>query len=239
MEKSDKGHLLLFGASGAIGSAIYQNFKEKGWEVVGVSRTVLHDSYDKDLIMSSDPLDSGFDSSIFDKYAPYNAVIWAQGANLNDSVYTVESSANLELYKANCLYIVITLRILLERRLLAPSARMCVISSIWQSLARQNKLSYGMTKAALQGLIMSAAADLGKDGYVINAVLPGALDTPMTRQNLSHNQLEKLQSATLFGRLPTLNEVAALTYFLCSEDNSGITGQSIAVDLGFSHVRIL
>lgn len=96
-----------------------------------------------------------------------------------------------------------------------------------------------MTKAALQGLVLSAAADLGKDGYLINAILPGALDTPMTRKNLAPEQLERLQSATLFNRLPTLADVGSLAYFLCSEGNTSITGQFIATDLGFSHVRIL
>lgn len=238
MKKASGSRLLLFGASGAIGSAICSQFGAQGWDVIGVSRSAGRPCNSGKTIIA-DPLDRNHNPSAFDEAAPYSAVVWAQGANANDSVYTVDASKNLDLYQANCLYVVTTLRTLLERKLLGAGARLCIISSIWQSLARQNKLSYCMTKAALQGLVMSAAADLGKDGYLINAVLPGALDTPMTRQNLSAEQLEHLQSATLFDRLPTLEEVASLAYFLCSDSNSGITGQSIAVDLGFSHVRIL
>jgi hypothetical protein len=96
-----------------------------------------------------------------------------------------------------------------------------------------------MTKAALSGLVLSAAADLAGDGHLINAVLPGALDTPMTRKNLAAAQIGTLSSATGFGRLPALGDVASLVLFLCSPQNSGITGQFIAADLGFSNVRLL
>jgi 3-oxoacyl-[acyl-carrier protein] reductase len=238
MIQADVKRLLLFGASGAIGNGMCSQFNKQGWDVVSVTRTLRENPVNSRVIVI-DPLDEKYDPAIFDTAAPYSAVIWAQGANLNDSVYTVNAEENIDLYRANCLFIVITLRTILDRRLLAPGARLCVISSIWQTIARQNKLSYGMTKAALQGLVLSAAADLGKDGYLINAILPGALDTPMTRQNLTPEQIDLLQSATLFGRLPTPADVSSLAFFLCSDANTSITGQSIAVDLGFSHVRIL
>ena len=78
-----------------------------------------------------------------------------------------------------------------------------------------------------------------KDGILINAILPGALDTPMTRENVAQEQLQKLSSATHFNKLATTEDVANLAYFLCSSQNTGITGQFIATDLGFSHVRLL
>ncbi len=231
--------LLLFGASGAIGQAVAARFIARGWSVAGVSRTGHDDSASNLKWIIADLEQSLGDSAIFDAQAPYQAVCWAQGANLNDSVYDVDENANLALYRANCLVILTSLKLLLQRGLLAAPARLCVVSSIWQNLARQDKLSYSMTKSALQGLVLSAAADLAKDGHLINAVLPGALDTPMTRQNLTSAQISKLANATQFGRLPHLEDVANLAYFLCSEENTGITAQFIAADLGFSHVRIL
>jgi NAD(P)-dependent dehydrogenase (short-subunit alcohol dehydrogenase family) len=96
-----------------------------------------------------------------------------------------------------------------------------------------------MSKAALKGLVLSAAADLAKDGHLINAVLPGALDTPMTRRNLSAEQIGRLEGATQFGKLSKLGDVASLVCYLCGAENTGITGQFIAADLGFSHVRIV
>ena len=74
---------------------------------------------------------------------------------------------------------------------------------------------------------------------MINAVLPGALDTPMTRSNLNEYQLGQLQKMTPLGTLSTLDDVCNLVGFLCSKYNTGITGQFVAADGGFSHARII
>lgn len=235
-----KNRILVFGASGAIGSFISNQFSQNDWEVVAVSRTGIDRASPGLTSIIYDPLaQSPGSPTILDTGTPYTAVCWAQGSNNSDNVYNVNLEENLAVYQANCIYILATLKILLVRHLLAPRARLCIISSIWQNLARQDKLSYCMSKAALQGLVLSASADLAKDGILINAILPGALDTPMTRQNLAAEQIQKLSSATYFNKLPELGDVANLAYFLCSEHNTGITGQFIAADLGFSHVRLL
>jgi hypothetical protein len=61
----------------------------------------------------------------------------------------------------------------------------------------------------------------------------------MTRKNLTAEQIERLTAATGHRRLVTLDEVATAVCFLCSPANTGITGQFIAADLGFSRVRIV
>lgn len=231
--------LLLFGVTGAIGTAIAASAVERGWAVTGVARRVPAQDIAGVEHVVFDPLHDRFESTTLAAAAPFDAVCWAQGANGNDSVYNVDIDANLEMYRANCTYILVTLQALLGAAKLASPARLCVISSIWQNLARQSKLSYCMTKAALQGLVLSASADLAKDGHLINAVLPGALDTPMTRKNLSAEQIDRMTAATQFGRLPALDDVVNLVLHLCSRENTGITGQFITADLGFSHVRIV
>ncbi len=235
----DRQHLLVFGASGMIGKSISNYFMEKGWKVTAVvrnqntagtcSQELIYDPFSRDITKGNN----------LDTKDPYDAVCWAQGVNANDSVYDVDLDRHHDVYQTNCLYILASLKQLLNSRLLASNARLCIISSIWQKLARQNKLSYCMSKSALQGLVMSASADLAKEGILINAVLPGALDTPMTRKNVSEEQLAGLIESTYFNKLPTLEDVSGLVYFLCSSLNSGITGQFIAADLGFGHVRLL
>jgi len=237
---SNKQRILVFGASGAIGSSISNLFSSNNWDVVAVSRSGETEPSPEALSIAYDPFALPPSSvDLLNTDVPYAAICWAQGRNASDNVYNVNPDENLAVYQANCLYILVTLKALLENRLLAPSARLCIISSIWQNLARQDKLSYCMSKAALQGLVLSASADLAKDGILINAILPGALDTPMTRNNVATEQLDKLSSATYFNKLPALEDVANLAYFLCSPQNTGITGQFIAADLGFSHVRLL
>jgi 3-oxoacyl-[acyl-carrier protein] reductase len=231
--------ILVFGATGAIGQSVVDASVTRGWNVTAVARTLPSATSSQVTSLALDPLADNFSMSQLTAGAPYTSICWAQGANVNDSIYNVDVAKHLEIYSANCLYILVTLRALLEHKLLAPASRLCIISSIWQNLARQSKLSYCVSKSALQGLVLSASADLAADGHLINAVLPGALETPMTRKNLTANQIDRLSSATAFHRLPALNDVASLVCYLCSPENTGITGQFIAADLGFSHVRIV
>jgi 3-oxoacyl-[acyl-carrier protein] reductase len=235
----DAERLLLFGASGAIGGAILGAAVARGWQVTAVSRSGSGAEAKGVRWVGVDPLSADFSADHLAAPEPYTSVCWAQGANLNDSVYDVTMESHLAIYNANCTYILVTLQGLLKAGLLAPASRLCVISSIWQELARQSKLSYCMSKAALKGLVLSASADLAKDGHLINAVLPGALDTPMTRRNLSVEQIGRLEGATQFGKLSQLGDVASLVCYLCGAENTGITGQFIAADLGYSHVRIV
>lgn len=234
-------NLLLFGGSGSIGSAIHARFLREGWQVTVVSRSngqiKGHVQWDPSSQGQSTANIAGIDVLV--AQGPFDAVCWAQGMNGTDSVYTFDQYLHEDMYKANVLYVLNSMHTLVKRNLLRAPARLCVISSIWQEMARQTKLSYCVTKAALQGLVLSAAADLAQEGHVINAVLPGVIDTPMTRANLKPEQVRKVEEATLFGRLPTLEEVASCVYSLCDSSTTAVTGQFINVDLGYSRVRVI
>lgn len=234
MPPSASSHLLVFGSNGAIGTAVASAAEVRGWKVTRVAR------HPGPGVLAVDPFSERFRATeAFPRDVYYTAVCWAQGANLTDTVYDIDLERHMQAYQANVAYILATLKLMLEADVLAPASRLCIISSIWQNLARQSKLSYCVTKSALQGLVLSASADLARDGHLINAVLPGALDTPMTRKNLSPEQVDRLARATQFDRLSTLEDVSSVVLYLCSPENTGITGQFVCADLGFSHVRIV
>jgi NAD(P)-dependent dehydrogenase (short-subunit alcohol dehydrogenase family) len=224
---------LVFGASGAIGGAVAEALAADGCEVVGTTRSVLPDGG----LLAVDPFEAEVGLRALDGLAPFDAVVWSQGANVNDSLLDFDLDTHIEILMANCVFVSATLAGLLHADLLRDDARLCVISSIWQTLARPQKYSYTVSKAALAGLVHSASADLAPRGMLINAVLPGVVDTAMTRSVLEREQIDGVATATGFGRLTTLADVAGTVAFLCSERNTGTTGQSIAVDLGFSTVR--
>lgn len=230
----------VFGASGSIGQAICQHYDAKGWRVLAFSRQGLAPAGMGDgiqwLAWDREPTPATC------KVLAANhveAVVWAQGRNCTDNIFDFDEVQHAHLYEANVLFVLRTLNALLQMKALAPSSRMCVISSIWQDIARPNKLSYCVSKAALRGLVQSVALDLGVEGHLINAVLPGALDTPMTRANLSEAQIQQLASMTPVRHLAALDDVCAAVDFLCSPCNTSITGQFVAVDGGFSHAKVL
>lgn len=232
--------VLIFGATGAIGRSLSDWFLSHNWRVLGVKRTQTSGGNNTASTMEWvvwNPQSNH--STPTEISSPVDAIVWAQGSNCIDNIYTFDSLRHTEIYYANVLYILETLRALLNSDLLAHSCRLVAISSIWQEIARQDKLTYMVTKSALRGLIQSLAVDLGKNGHLVNAVLPGALDTPMTRTNLSEKQIRSLEGSTPLGCLATLEDVCNLTGFLCSSDNTGITGQFIIADRGFSYAKII
>jgi 3-oxoacyl-[acyl-carrier protein] reductase len=239
MKAKSASSVLIFGASGAIGSALCTLFQVRGWNVIAVTRSGHSKQAGESIRWLS--WDVGRPDRVFDELEPsiLDAAVWAQGMNFNDDVRSFDSARHREMYSANVVYIIESLHALLGRRLLAAGSRLCIVSSIWQNLARQNKLSYCVTKSAIEGLVRSLSIDLGAENILVNAVLPGALDTPMTHANLTAAQIESLRGATPLGSLPSLEDVCGLVGFLCSPDNSGVTGQFVAADRGFSHVRII
>jgi NAD(P)-dependent dehydrogenase (short-subunit alcohol dehydrogenase family) len=238
MIEGPQQRLLLFGASGQIGQAIKQEFVSKGWNVLSVTRDQKIAEANKGTIYWDVLKDSQPDlPEALKKQKAFDSVCWAQGMNLSDDIYQFKIEYHRALYEANVVYILQSLSELVRHHVLKDFARLTIISSIWQELTKPNKLSYSITKAALRGVVLSLAADMAIDGYLINAVLPGVLDTPMTRANLTEIQMSSVKKATHFDRLPTLEDVARTVFFLSSKENTGLTGQFIKVDLGFSDVR--
>ena len=129
-----------------------------------------------------------------------------------------------------------TLNHLLKYKKINNCAKLVIISSIWEEMTRENKLSYSVSKSALSGLVKNLSYDLSEQEILINNVLPGVLDNEMTQKTLNVEQLEYIKNYMKFGRLINLNDVFNLVKFLVI-DNTGITGQSIKVDLGFSNFR--
>lgn len=229
----------VFGASGAIGGAICRWYQARNHHVVAIGRTPNAPSGLHGVQWIG--WEIGYPDRVFEALKPrkLNAAVWAQGLNFNDDIHSFDIEQHERIYSANVVFVLASLQALLKTDSFAPSARLCVISSIWQKIAKQNKMSYAITKSALHGLVNSLAIDLGRSGILVNAVLPGALDTPMTRANLSADQIQKLEAMSPLGTLPALDDVCSLVGFLCSDANTGITGQFVAADRGFSDARIL
>jgi NAD(P)-dependent dehydrogenase (short-subunit alcohol dehydrogenase family) len=85
------------------------------------------------------------------------------------------------------------------------------------------KPSYAASKAALAGLTMSLARNLGPDGVRANLLLPGAMITPLT-EDWSPEKRESIAKQSFLKRLCKPEEVAKVISFLLSEEASCVTG---------------
>jgi 3-oxoacyl-[acyl-carrier protein] reductase len=112
--------------------------------------------------------------------------------------------------------------------------RIVNITSIFGIVTRQQRAAYSATKAGLAGLTRTLAVELGRDNVLVNCVAPGYVETELTRQNNSTEDLEKIAATIPVGRLAQPEEIAKLVAFLCGDGNTYITGQVIVADGGFT-----
>ncbi|RSN71363.1 glucose 1-dehydrogenase [Actinomadura sp. WAC 06369] len=91
---------------------------------------------------------------------------------------------------------------------------------------------YSATKAAVQSLVRTLAAELGPRGIRINAVSPGYIDTPMFRAAIPADEVEGTRAQVASGRIGTSEEVAGAVAFLASADAAYVNGQDLIVDGG-------
>jgi enoyl-[acyl-carrier protein] reductase I len=106
--------------------------------------------------------------------------------------------------------------------------------------AREVVPNYGVMgpiKAALESLVRYMAAECGPSGIRVHAISPGPIPTRAASALQSFDQLmADAAKRSPLGRLVSLEEIANLTTFLCSDESSGMTGQTIYVDAGFNIV---
>ncbi len=93
--------------------------------------------------------------------------------------------------------------------------------------------AYNAAKAAVIMLTKTAAAEYGAEGIRVNAVLPGAIRTGMTKI-LPEEYLTAVVKATPLGRIGEPVEMANLALFLASDESSFITGAEMLVDGGYT-----
>ena len=222
-------NILVFGAKGSIGNYIFTEFSKENYNVIGT--TTNNEKIEKNIIyITTHCLENLL------KIQNVDIVIWAQGHNFNDNIETLNISNFEKMIDGNVNFILTTLNFLLNNSKINKDAKLVIVSSIWENFSRENKLSYSITKAALSGLVKNVAVDLSKKNILINNILPGVIDNEMTQKTLSEEEINYIKNYMYFGRLITLDDVFKTTKFLVVE-NTGITGQSITIDLGFTNVR--
>lgn len=90
--------------------------------------------------------------------------------------------------------------------------------------------AYSAAKHGVIGLTKSAALEYARMGIRVNAVCPGMIDTPMTREGNREAIFDALVADSPMGRRGKPEEIAAAALWLCSEGAGFVNGQAIAVD---------
>ena len=117
-----------------------------------------------------------------------------------------------------------------RRMLPAKSGSIINMSSI-AGLGGLGTLHYSTAKAGLLGFTRSMARDLGRYNIRVNAICPGAIDTPMSRR-IPEPMIKGLLALTPLGRVGRPEDIAAAALYLASDDAAYVTGQALSPNGG-------
>lgn len=220
---------LIFGALGSIGNHICNSFLKDNINIIGTTTNI--EKTTKDIIyVDNNNLEN------LKNIGEVNIIVWCHGYNFNDNINNFDYENFNKMVCGNVSFILNTLNILLKENKILEGSKLVIISSIWEEFTRENKLSYSITKSALSGLVKNISYDLSSKNILINNILPGVIDNEMSQKTLTSDQFNYIKNYMNFNRLISLDDIYKTVKFLVIE-NSGITGQSIKVDLGFTNLR--
>ncbi|OYW46243.1 MAG: glucose dehydrogenase [Novosphingobium sp. 12-63-9] len=110
------------------------------------------------------------------------------------------------------------------------------IGSVSSVRPQATNAAYVAAKHGVIGLTKTGSLEYAGKGIRVNAVLPGAIDTPMLRgalETTGFTEADFAPALSLFGRFGRPEEVAEASAWLCSDASSYVTGHSLAVEGGY------
>lgn len=113
------------------------------------------------------------------------------------------------------------------------SGRIVNLASVAGLYGNPGQMNYSASKGAIIAMTKTAAKELGSRGITVNAVAPGFIQTPMT-DKLTDEQKAAMLAQIAMKRYGQPEEIAGVVSFLCSQDASYVTGQTIEISGGLS-----
>lgn len=239
--------MLITGAAGGIGRATVQHFAHKGWRVIGVDRAAFGEDFPSNGLFIQSDISIGENlESIFRQAQAFthrldalvnNAALQIAKPLLETSVEEWDAVMASNLRSA-------FLGIKLAHPLLVAAGGGAIVnvSSVHAVATSANIAAYASSKGGLLALTRAVAIEFARDNIRCNAILPGAVDTPMLRAGLNRGhvsgedileRLDNLARKTVNGRVGQPQEIAHAIYFLADATQSSfMTGQALVIDGG-------
>ena len=234
----------VFGAAGGIGSVLVKRLSERGEIIYLLGRNQEKlESLSQELSQPYRVVDATEESlvsevlkSIVEQQGRLDGVVSLVGSFCLKPLHQTTQKEFEEVMKINTT----SSFCILKHALSTMEKGSIVLSSSTAALiglAHHEAIS--AAKAAVIGLMRSAAAFAAAKGIRINAVAPGLTRTPLA-QSITGNEVA-LKTSTAFhplGRIAEPEDVAAAILWLLSDESSFVTADVIAVDGGLSSIKL-
>lgn len=214
---------LVTGAARGIGLAIATLMREAGAKVVAPTREQL------DL---SDP--SSIENYLRSLTEPVDILVNNAGINLLAEGIEASDENIHETLQVNLIAPMQLVRGLAPQMKARGYGRIVNISSVWSVVSKERRYTYSASKAGINGMTRTLAIELAPYNILVNAVAPGYVNTELTRKNNSPQEIEAIAGKIPQRRLAETSEIAEVVRFLCSQQNSYMTGQVLLVDGGYT-----
>jgi NAD(P)-dependent dehydrogenase (short-subunit alcohol dehydrogenase family) len=243
----NKRTVLITGSAGGIGRACVALFARMGWRVIGVDKNEFGQGFPADgLFIKADISKADEFPEILNKVNSFTKVLNAlvNNAAVQVSKPLIETSVEEwdEVIATNLRPAFLNARYFQPLLVKAGQAAIVNMSSVHAVQTSANIAAYAASKGGILALTRAVAIEFAPYNIRVNAVLPGAVDTPMLRSGLNRGhlsgpteqeRLDNLARKTVNGRIGQPEEIAHAVYFLAdSEQSSFMTGQALIVDGG-------
>ena len=239
--------ILITGAGGGIGRATVYLFAEKGWRVIGVDRSPFGEGFpESGRFIQADISHPEAAEQIFEQARGFTPTLNAlvNNAAVQVAKPLVETSVEEwdSVMASNLRPAFLFVKLAYPLMKAAGGGAIVNVSSVHAVQTSVNISAYAASKGGLLALTRAMAIEFAPDNIRVNAILPGAVDTPMLRAGLNRghvgdgdmqSRLDNLARRTVNGRVGRPAEIAHAIYFLADNTQSSfITGQAMIVDGG-------
>ena len=240
---SKKKIVLITGAESGIGKSTSKIFLNNNFRVIGTSLKNNKDKYIKDFDNYQIDITNNTEwrdlaSIIRKKYSKIDVLVNSAGVRLSGNLETTSMNDWSYHFNNNVTGTFLACKYTLPLLKKSDKSSIINLASINSIRGVKNMLAYATSKSAIVSFTASLALDLSKHNIRVNAVAPGAIDTPMLasfKKDLTLKEYQKrMRDNHPIGRIGKPEEVASVIYFLASEASSFMTGLTIPVDGGRS-----
>jgi NAD(P)-dependent dehydrogenase (short-subunit alcohol dehydrogenase family) len=222
--------VIVTGAAGGIGSATCDLLEGYGWEVVPMDRRPV----DRPGSLQVDIADAAAVTDALSCLPRVDALVNNAAVQLYKSLLdtTVEEWDAVAAVNIRGAFVCLKA---VHNQLAAARGSVVNVGSVHASATSHSIAAYAATKGGLSAFTRAAAIEMAPLGVRVNAVLPGAVDTPALRAGFSRQQNaeRKLVDQTPLGRIGHARDIAQAIAFLIDRERSDfITGQDLIVDGG-------
>jgi 3-oxoacyl-[acyl-carrier protein] reductase len=227
--------VLVTGGNRGIGLAIAKAFAAQGDLVAVTHRSGADDLPDELLpvrcdVTDADEVDAAF-TTIEEKHGAVQVLVSNAGVTEDTLLLRMSEAQFSRVIDANLTAAYRVAKRASRGMLKARAGRMVFVSSVVAFTGLPGQVNYAASKAGLIGLSRSIARELGSRGITSNVVLPGYVDTDMTRA-LPESRRGEIVKQIPLGRYAEPQEIAGAVTWLGSEAASYVTGAIIQVDGG-------